>query len=91
MNAAGWFALGAVSFGTVLGVALFVVLAGFIRQRAYEVCREQALLEFGVQPAERAGFNAAAPMQRHRSPDEQLVWRPVEPERAPRPVFDHPN
>lgn len=26
-----------------------------------------------------------------RSPNEQFVWRPVEPERSPRPVFDPPD
>ncbi len=87
MNALFWFIAGGFAFGGFLGLALFVLFAGRIRERCYRVCREQVLIEYGIRPAVAEGHDPAAAVR----------WPALnrqEPERpAPirRPVFHTPN
>jgi hypothetical protein len=70
VNALLWFLLGGVSFGTVVGLVLFMLLAENVRRRT----RLEAL---GEKRWRRAPFadNGGGVVDRRRSPDFNLVTR----------------
>lgn len=84
-----WLLLGGFTIGPLSGLALFVLLARYIRDRAYRVCTARARVECGPRAAMVAGFNRSEMQQRRRSPDRQLVTTDF-PKFVPRPVFHDP-
>lgn len=87
------FAAGVAGFGTVVGLALYLLLAGLASQRAYQAGvldgQRQSDMARSWHPVIADGFNRAeVPVWRDRSPDHQLVTR-VTSERLARPYFDN--
>jgi hypothetical protein len=85
------FAAGVAGFGTVVGLALYLLLAGLASQRAYQAGvldgQRQSDMARSWHPVIADGFHRPeTPVSQRRSPDHQMVTR-VKTERLDRPVF----
>jgi len=84
---------------TLAAVVIAWLLAeGWFRMRRARVWidgilagRRSAELEHGWHQFVPGDPNPPVMPSPRRSPNEQFVWHPVEPERSPRPLLEHPR